>query len=738
MQRLRRLARRFGSARALSVLLLLVLVGIRIADPPPMEELRLRTFDAFQLFAPREVTARPVVIVDIDDKSLNAIGQWPWARTRVADLVSKLTAAGALVIAFDVIFAEPDRLSPDVAARDFAGIDEPTREKLRAAPNNDRIFAEVMGRSRVVLGESGQPAPLERALPPRPTQGVAVLGEDPTGVLLDFPGLLRNIPLLENAAAGLGQLSIKTERDGIVRRVPMIMRAEGALLPSLTTEMLRVASGTPSLLIRADGVGVKSIAVRGFEIPTDRNGQLWVHFSEHDPARFVSAVDVLEDRVPADRFRSRLVLIGTSATGLLDVKTTPVDPVVPGVEVHAQILENVLTQSTLARPNYATAAELATALVVGGMVIWLVPVFGPLIILVLGLVISVLVAGFSWYMFDQQALLVDPTFPMVASFMIYVVLVFTNYISEQQQRRRIRSAFSQYLSPALVERLAGAPEHLVLGGEVRALTVMFSDVRGFTTLSESFKNDPQGLISLMNRLLTPLTNAIVNRQGTIDKYMGDAIMAFWNAPLDDAAHELHACESALDMISRIDQLNAERRAEAETGGHPFIPINIGIGLNTGACVVGNMGSDLRFDYSALGDSVNLASRLEGQSKSYGVPIIAGSKTALAVKDRFAILEIDFIRVKGKTEPEVIYAVFGGEELLHSEMFQLLRNANIEMLAAYRGRDWDGALWAIEKARTADTQGLLQAYHGLYEDRIRAFQAEPPPEDWDGVFVATSK
>jgi adenylate cyclase len=738
MQRLRRLARRFGRARALGVLLLFLVIGIRIADPPALEELRLRTFDAFQLYAPREVTSRPVVIVDIDDKSLDAIGQWPWARTRVADLVNRLTAAGALVVAFDVIFAEPDRLSPDVAARDFSGIDEATRERLRQAPNNDQVFAAAMGKSRVVLGESGQPAPLGRALPPRPTQGVAVLGEDPTGVLLDFPGLLRNIPLLENAAAGLGQLSIKTERDGIVRRVPMIMRAEGALLPSLTTEMLRVVSGTPSLLIRADAAGVRSVAVRGFEIPTDRNGQLWVHFSEHDPNRFVSAVDVLEDRVPADRFRGRLVLVGTSATGLLDVKTTPVDPVVPGVEVHAQILENVLTQSTLARPNYATATELLTAVTVSTLVIWLVPVFGPLIILLLGLVISVLVAGFSWYMFDQRALLLDPTFPLVASFLIYVVLVFTNYISEQQQRRRIRSAFSQYLSPALVERLAGAPEHLVLGGEVRALTVMFSDVRGFTTLSESYKDDPQGLISLMNRLLTPLTNAIVNRQGTIDKYMGDAIMAFWNAPLDDGAHELHACESALDMIGRIDQLNAERRAEADAGGHAYIPINIGIGLNTGNCVVGNMGSDLRFDYSALGDSVNLASRLEGQSKSYGVPIIAGSRTALAVKDRFAILEIDFIRVKGKTEPEVIYAIFGGEELLHSETFQLLRNANIEMLAAYRSRDWEGALWAIGKARAADEAGMLATYHALYEERIRAFQETPPPPQWDGVFVATSK
>lgn len=738
MKGLRRLARRFGPGRALCVALLIVLVAGRIADPLAVEELRVRTFDTYQVLAPRRAEQRPVVIVDIDDKSLDRIGQWPWARTRLADLVDRLTRAGAVVIGFDIIFAEPDRLSPDIAARDFQGIDEATRARLRAAPNNDQILAAALKKGRVVLGESGLPRVVARSLPPRPTQGVAVLGVDPTPLLFDFPGLLRNIPVLENAAAGLGQLAIRTERDGIVRRVPVVMRAEGNLLPSLTTEILRVASGSESLLIRADAAGVRSVAVRGFQFPTDRNGQLWVHFSHHDPARFVSAVDVLEGAVPADRFNGRLVLIGTSAVGLLDVKTTPVDPVVPGVEVHAQILENVLTRSTLSRPNFAGALEILAALVVGGAVIWLVPVFGPLVILLLGIVLSVLIAGASWYLFDQQRLLIDASFPLLASFLIYVVLVFVNYVSEQQQRRRIRSAFSQYLSPALVERLASAPEHLVLGGEVRALTVMFSDVRGFTTISESYKDDPQGLISLMNRLLTPLTNAIVSRQGTVDKYMGDAIMAFWNAPLGDAMHEHHAVEAALDMIARIEMLNAERRAEAEADGAGFIPINIGIGLNTGACVVGNMGSDLRFDYSALGDSVNLASRLEGQSKSYGVPIIAGSNTALAVRERFAILEIDFIRVKGKNEPEVIYAVFGREDLLASEEFQRLRNANTEMLAAYRSRDWSGAAFALDAGRKADSAGRLKAYHDLYAERIRAFQAAPPPAAWDGVFVATGK
>jgi adenylate cyclase len=242
----------------------------------------------------------------------------------------------------------------------------------------------------------------------------------------------------------------------------------------------------------------------------------------------------------------------------------------------------------------------------------------------------------------------------------------------------------------------------------------------------------------MNRLLTPLTNAILARKGYIDKYMGDAIMAFWNAPLDDRDHELNACEAAIDMLERVDELNRQREQEAKEAGRPFIPLNIGVGLNTGICVVGNMGSDLKFNYSVFGDSVNVASRLEGQSKEYGFPIIVGSKTALAVKDRFAILELDFIMVKGKKEPEVIYAIAGREDVAHSGRFQRLRNLTIEMLACYRTRDWEGALAAIERGRKTDEANALELLYGLYEARISSFQQAPPPQDWNGAFALLTK
>jgi len=731
-------ARRFGYARLVCLGLLIGLAALRVADPAPIQELRVRTFDTFQVIAPRIKTARPVTIVDIDEKSLAKLGQWPWPRTRLADLITNLTTLGAAVIAFDIVFAEPDRLNPGAAAETMRYLDEVTRNKLRELPSNDQIFADAMRRSRVVLGETALASVTSEFDSTLPVTGFAMGGEDPTPFLFEFPGLLRNISILETTAAGRGLITIKTERDGIIRRVPMLLRAQGAIMPSLSFEILRVATRTPTIIIRSEKAGIKSVAVRGLKIPTDRNGQLWVHFARHDPSIFVSATDVLDGTVAREKIANKLVLIGTSAVGLYDIKTTPVDPAVPGVEVHAQVLESALTDALLSQPDYGVGIELFTALVLGLLVIALAPQLGPTTLVVVGALLATFLIGTSWYLYTRHRMLIDFTYPLLSTTAIYLTLIFSSFVREQAQRRQIRSAFGKYLSPALVEQLAQSPEKLVLGGEEREMTIMFSDVRGFTTISESYKHDPQGLTALMNRFLTPLTNAILARKGTIDKYMGDAIVAFWNAPIDDAEHQVNACEAAVDMLERIDGLNKEREREAQEGGHSYIPLNVGVGLNTGICVVGNMGSDLRFDYSVLGDSVNLASRLEGQSKEYGFPIIVGSKTALAVKDRFAILELDFIMVKGKKEPEVIYAIAGREDTAQSGRFQRLRNLTIEMLACYRSRDWDGALAAIERGRRTDDANSLELLYNLYEARILGYLKNPPPQDWNGAFALLTK
>jgi adenylate cyclase len=737
-KRLYRLAKRFGIRRTVGLVLLAALIALRVSDPLPLENLRLKSFDVYQHIKPRDAKLRPVVIVDLDEASLRAYGQWPWPRTLVADLVTKLKDLGSLGIAFDIIFAEPDRMSPALAVSSFRNVDEETAAKLRALPSNDAVMADAIKGARVVLGQSGIPTLSPPAAGPQPQTGFAMLGPDPSPFLVTFTGLLRNVPALEQAAAGRGVLTIRSERDGIVRRVPLVMKAGGVLVPAMTLELLRVVTNSGAIRIKTDPAGIQSVAVPGLEIPTDRNGMLWVNFAEHDPARYVSAKDVLDGNVSADRFQNRLVLIGTSSVGLLDIKTTPLDPAIPGVEIQAQILENALTQSVLAYPNYAVAVELLAALLFGLIILIFAPMIGALPLLILGIAVgSAMIAG-SWYFYSEKGLLFDVSFPLLSSFAIYVTVVFISYFREQKDRQRIRSAFGQYLSPALVEQLAQSPDKLKLGGETRNMTILFSDVRGFTTISETFKQDPQGLTHLMNRFLTPLTNAIIEEKGTIDKYMGDAVMAFWNAPIDDPDHEVNACNAALEMLRRVDELNRERHRESLEAGQKFIPLNVGVGINTGQCVVGNMGSDLRFDYSVLGDSVNLASRLEGRSKSYGTPIIIGSGTARKAADRFATLEIDLITVKGKTEPETIYTVLGGDEVARSDAFAAIRDLNERMLSAYRGRDWKTALDALQLARHKHNDFGLDEVYALYLARIQTFQETPPPDDWDGVFAFETK
>jgi adenylate cyclase len=510
------------------------------------------------------------------------------------------------------------------------------------------------------------------------------------------------------------------------------------MVPALSMEVLRVVTDSGAILVRTDEAGVQSVAVPGLELPTDQNGRLWVHFDRHDPSRYVSAIDVLQGRTLRDNVEGKLVLIGTSAAGLLDIKTTPVAAAMPGVEVHAQILESAIENSLLTYPSYAIGAELLVAVLVGLAIIIVAPMVRASTVIALGGIVVAGLMGVSWYLFSQHNLLIDFTYPLMASGFVYLTLIFINYFQEQKQRQQIRAAFGYYLSPALVEQLARSPEKLVLGGEERRMTILFSDVRGFTTISEHYKHDPQGLTRLMNRFLTPLTNAIIERNGTIDKYIGDAIMAFWNAPLDDPQQEINACEAALEMLARADKLNQEFKREADQNGGKYMPLRVGIGLNTGPCVVGNMGSDFRFNYSVLGDTVNVASRLEARTKDYRIPVIIGEGTARKAKEKFATMEIDRIQVKGKTEPETVFTVLGRAELRRDPNFQELHALTTKMLQYYREQNWTRALDTIEPCRkTAEGFGVGALYH-MYAERIEAFRHNPPPPDWNGVYEAESK
>ena len=732
------LARVVGSRRSLGLAVLAVLIAVRLSDPLPLEELRLRSFDWFQTIAPRSDTSRPVVIVDIDEASLSAYGQWPWPRTLVADLLTRLFEWKSTAVAFDVIFPEPDRTSPSEAMKYFGDLDDATRARLLQLPSNDDLLAKAIGRGKVVLGQSGTRSINSSVAGSTPETGIATLGPDPSPHLIAFPSLLRNLPELEQAAAGRGLFSIATERDGMVRRVPLIMKAADKVVVALSIDLLRVASGAGGVLVRSDPSGIRSVVISKLEMPTDQNGRVWIHFSPHDMTKYVSAKDVIDGNVSPEKFAGKLVLIGTSAIGLLDLKTTPVHAAMPGVEVHAQLIEAALTNSLLNAPASAMVFELLAAAVAGVILIALAPMVSAVALFLLAVLAGITILSGSWTLYSGYRTLLDPTFPLIAMLSVYTSVALVGYFREQSDRRRIRSAFSQYLSPSIVEQLANSPQKLVLGGEERNMTVLFSDVRGFTAISETFADDPQGLTALMNRFLTPLTNVILARNGTIDKYMGDAIMAFWNAPLDVKMHESDACHAALDMIERVGMLNQERQRESLETGTSFLPIKIGIGINTGHCVVGNMGSELRFQYTAMGDTVNLASRLEGQTALHGVPILIGSRTAEAVLEQFALLEVDLIRVKGKTEPEVIYAIVGRADVAASSDFKSLYDQWAKMLVCYRKQDWPGVTETLERCRQAAERFELIELTKLYESRTRQFVISPPPPDWDGIFTAETK
>jgi adenylate cyclase len=732
---------------AVALLVLACALLLRAFDPAALGRLRDFGFDSFQRLQPRQYSPEtPVRIIDIDEASLAAFGQWPWPRTVLAQLVDKLTEKGVAAIAFDVVFAEPDRSSMSGMVRDLGALTDPeTAQRLATAlPDNDKVFAGAIASSRVVTGFgfdlSGSKTPPQRFF------GVAFAGDDPSQFLPQQVGTVSTLPLLVAAAKGNG--SVNTDYDSVViRRVPMMFRLLGqeGVFPALSIETLRVAQGASTYLIKSSGAsgelsfgertGMVAIKTGDVQVPTDAQGRVALFDTGHVAQRFISARAVLADEVAPDELEGRIVFVGTSAIGLKDLRNTPIQNAVPGVEVHAQLAEQMIEGQFLARPDYANGAEFLYLAVIGLLLAWLVPRLSAgrmalvaAIFIGIGLVVP-------WLAYDYYHLLFDPIYPPVTLAAIYVGGSATAFMRTERERAEIRGAFGLYLSPDVVERLARNPELLQLGGEQREITVMFTDVRGFTTISEQF--DPHELTRFMNRFLTPMTDLILSHRGTIDKYMGDAIMAFWNAPLAVDGHAAQACDTALAMQAGLRALNVEWQAEARAAGRQHIQVNIGVGLNTGRASVGNFGSAQRFTYSCLGDEVNLASRLEGQCKTYGVGIIIGENTRTQVP-AFAALELDRILVKGKTEPARLYALMGDATMAQSSAFRELAERQEAFLDRYRAGGFVDAMELIEDCETvAAAAGWQQSYYEMMRARIGELIAIPPA-DWTGVYVAKEK
>ncbi|XDA97065.1 adenylate/guanylate cyclase domain-containing protein [Sulfitobacter sp. LCG007] len=742
-----------GWVRVVAFMGLVFGLVIRVGDPLPLEALRNFSFDLYHQSRPRDFTPLPVTILDLDDRSIEEIGQWPWPRTRFAELVDLAMQAGAAAIAFDIVFSEPDRLSPPQIARDNPGLPPDVAARMREMPDNDAILAEAFARGRVVAGQTSVRTAAGNRDEKQKMIDVphAEIGPDPRPFLLGFPDVVLNLPALERAAAGHGMFSARPDRDGIYRRAPVVMVVQDQLRLGLTAELLRVATGGEPFAVRTNEAGVEGVVVARQFVPTAADGTIWPYLTPSNRARYVPASDLLMGRMPEGRLAGHLVLVGTSAIGLEDFRATPLGVSMAGVEIHAQILENILSASALVRPNYTVAVELVTTFVLCMLVIVFAPrLSGRVLIASSGLLLLAYV-GTSYYLFWTSRILLDPTYPVLSTFIAYLIISTVNYLREERQRRHIRSAFGQYVSPDLVEQLSVEGAQVTLGGETRDLTLLFSDVRGFTAIAEDFKDDPEALTRLMNEFLTLLCRAILDNHGTIDKFMGDAVMAFWNAPLDNPDHVRAACRSALRMIEDVSAFNHRRAALAAVhqlaaGDRPIAPsermhrIDVGIGINTGSCVVGNMGSDTRFDYTALGDPVNVASRLEGQSRYYGAAIILGETTARQVVGEFALLELDLIRVVGKAVPENIFALLGDQKMRSEPAFKDCFARNTQMLQSYRARDWDAAEIQLDDlSRRFDTLKLgLSPYLDLYRTRIAELRASPPGADWNGIYSSTKK
>jgi len=728
------------SARwAVPLAVLAALLMVRISSPTWIEPIQFRAFDAFLNIAPRPYQDMSVRIIDIDEDTIAKVGQWPWSRTKVAELIRRLDELGVKSIALDMVFPEPDRTSPTRIVNDWP--DDPSMRDIKARvvqlPDHDAELARAYRESgRVVAGFAPAATKTNHQILPKVEYHG---GQEALSRLIRYPGVTDNLPSHDEAAAGLGCFGFTAEFDGVIRRVPLLFNVSGQVLPALSVEAVRVALGEKNPIVKNAGAkgdsGIKMVVLHQYRIPTDDKGRFWVHYTADAPQRTVPAWRVLDKGANPPDLKGAIVFVGTSATGLKDLRATPLSPNFPGVEVHANVAEQILSGSFLERSEGTDDVEIILTALFGAVLLGLLLRIGAAWSGPVGIGMVLASVWLSWHAYTAWHWLLDPVFPSVALAAVYFSFAGVAYVRSDRDRRRITDTFGRYLSPKVVAELAKSAKSVELGGETREMTFHFCDIRGFTTISEKF--DPHGLTDFINRFLTPMTQIILDHDGTIDKYMGDCIMAFWNAPQNVPDHARKACVAALAMHEKLAKLNAHWQAEAKKKGIALPEINIGTGLNTGPCVVGNMGSTLRVDYTVLGDDVNLASRLEGQSKTYGVRIVIGPVTREQAPE-FAALELDLLKVKGKTKPVRIYALLGDAHVAKSEEFRALAHAHEAMLASYREQDWSKAERYMKEARKLGKSWHLDKLYELYNERVSDFRAEPPGKNWDGVTTALSK
>ena len=732
----------------LGVVILLVLLGhsARIYQIPFINHMDSLVYDMkVRLTMPQGIDKR-VVILDIDEKSLAEQGRWPWGRDKLATLMTKLfDQYGVKLVGFDVVFAEPDESSglksleslAKKELKDVAGFQATLRD-LRPQLDNDARFAAAIKGRPIILGYyfSSKEGGVSSGAAPEPVFPAGTFNGRRIGFTqwVSYGG---NLPEFEKAAAGAGHFNPLVDLDGTSRRVPLLVEYKGAYYESLSLAMVRNLLGNPEIIPGYPGNAPASYAAMEWldlktagggvmRIPVDENAATLIPYRGYQGSfAYISITDVLNDRVPKEMLAGKVAVVGTTAPGLMDLRATPVGAAYPGVEIHANLIAGMLDGVIKHKPPYILGADVMLVLIAGAVMVFLLPMLSPFRATIVGLIVLLLMLSVNFGFWHVSNVVLPQANGMIAIFLLYAMNMSWGYFVESRTKRQLTGLFGQYVPPELVEEMSRDPENYSMAGRKAELTVLFSDVRGFTTISEGL--EPDELATLMNQYLGAMTLVVRKHRGTLDKYIGDAIMAFWGAPVEDPEHARNAVLTGLEMHVALHELNKALVAR----GWP--ELKIGVGVNTGPMTVGDMGSPVRQSYTVMGDAVNLGSRLEGITKQYGVGFIAGESTRELLKKEFVFRELDRVRVKGKEDHVGIYEPVGEEGKVAREDMEEIKLWN-QALRAYRGQDWDNA-----EVTLMNLQRMKPRYlYDLYAKRVEHLRKEPPGENWDGVTIFETK
>jgi adenylate cyclase len=733
----------------LGLLILLVLLGhsARFYQIPFINHLDALIYDTkVRLTMPQSMDER-VVILDIDEKSLAEQGRWPWGRDKLATLMNKLfDQYGVKLVGFDVVFAEPDESSglkslESLARKELkdAPVFQSALKDLRPQLDYDSRFAAAVKNRPVILGYyfSSKEGGVSSGAAPEPVFPAGTFN----GRRIAFTQWVSfgaNLAEFQSAAAGAGHFNpLVDPNDGISRRVPLLVEYKGQYYESLALAMVRNLLGNPAITPGYPGnspasyaamewLDLKTAAGGVMRIPVDENAATLIPYRGYQGSfPYISITDVLNDRIPKEKLAGRVIVVGTTAPGLMDLRATPVGAAYPGVEIHANLIAGMLDGVIKHKPPYILGADVLTVLIAGAVMAFLLPMLSPMRATVVGIIVLLLLLSLNFGFWHVSNVVLPLADAMIAVVLLYAMNMSWGYFVESRTKRQLTGLFGQYVPPELVEEMSRDPENYSMAGRKAELTVLFSDIRGFTTISEGL--EPNELASLMNEYLGAMTLVVRKHRGTLDKYIGDAIMAFWGAPVDDPEHAKNAVLTGLEMHVALHELNKNLMAR----GWP--ELKIGVGVNTGPMTVGDMGSPVRQSYTVMGDAVNLGSRLEGITKQYGVGFIVGESTRELLKKEFVFRELDRVRVKGKEDPVGIYEPVGEEGKVSREDLDEIKLWN-QALRSYRSQDWDQAEVALMNLQRIKPRYL----YDLYVKRVEHLRKEPPGENWDGVTIFETK